>query len=219
MKILEGLPVSLDNEEIISLLRSSNANSKKQNSKPPSLELLENIYKMKEVAKQLIKPKAIYDVFPSKELKPRHMFKRSEQTILAICTISSEIEEKIDSLMKKGELSEGVILDAIASQAAEEVATEVNNSILNENVEILKNKKYTARFSPGYCRWQLAEGQELIFSLLSAEKIDVKLSNSKMMIPRKSISFAINIGDNVEKELGMRDCDNCDLLNCGYRRS
>jgi hypothetical protein len=39
-----------------------------------------------------------------------------------------------------------------------------------------------------------------------------------MMNPVKSVSFAINIGYEVDKELGLRGCENCDMINCAFRR-
>ena len=39
-----------------------------------------------------------------------------------------------------------------------------------------------------------------------------------MMNPVKSVSFAINIGKEVDKELGVRGCETCDMVNCAYRR-
>lgn len=219
MRILEQIGISLDNQEILQLLRSKNSSSQKgKTSKEPSPELLEDIESLKKEALELIETKAIYDVFLSKDLLPRHLFELSEKTIIAVCTISKALEDKISKLMSKGELAKGVILDAIASQAAEETATQLTKIVLEENKEILQENMFTSRFSPGYCRWSVEEGQQLIFSLLPVDTINVKLTPSFMMNPRKSVSFAINIGKRVEKDLGIKECDTCDLVDCNYRR-
>jgi hypothetical protein len=47
------------------------------------------------------------------------------------------------------------------------------------------------RFSPGYAKWDIKE-QRFIFRILSAADIVVRLTESCMMVPRKSISFRIN---------------------------
>ena len=219
MKILEHIGISLDNQEILQLLRSKNSSSQKnKKSKEPSPQLLEDIESLKKEALELIETKAIYDIFLSKDLQPRHLFDLSEKTIFAVCTVSKALEDKISRMMEKGELAKGVILDAIASNAAEETASQLTKIILEENKEILQEKMLTSRFSPGYCRWLVEEGQQLIFSLLPVEMINVKLSPSFMMIPRKSISFGINIGKEVEEDLGIKECDTCDLIDCNYRR-
>jgi len=219
LRILEQIGISLDNQEILQLLRSKNSSTQKgKASKEPSPQLLDDIESLKKEALELIETKAIYDVFSSKDLLPRHLFELSEKTIFAVCSISKALEDKISKQMDKGELAQGVILDAIASHAAEETASQLTKIILEENKEILHKNKYTSRFSPGYCRWSVEDGQKLIFSLLPVETIKVKLSPSFMMIPRKSVSFAINIGKRVEKDLGIKECVTCDLDDCDYRR-
>lgn len=219
MKILEEIELFVDNQDIIQLLRSKNSSVKGTKAKAPSTQLLQDIELMKKEAFELIETKAMYDIFSSEILQPRHLFERSKKTILAVCTISEKLEKKISTYMKEGKLTKGVILDAVASVAAEECASQLYDLILEENKEILQNNKYTARFSPGYCRWTIVEGQQLIFTLLPvAEKINVKLSSTSMMIPRKSVSFAINIGPNVEEDLGIKECEICEKYDCDYRR-
>ena len=215
MRLLQEIKITLDIDEIFNLLR---ANNKSKNEKKPSINLLDEINEQIEESLELIKPIGIFDIFESEKIKPRFLFKQSEKTVLAICTIGKELEQKSSSLLKKGELAQGIILDAIASHAAEETASSCNNLILDELKDEIENKEVTNRFSPGYCQWILEDGQSLIFSLLPAEKINVSLSQSMMMIPRKSISFALNIGDSVDKELGIRECETCRLENCKFRR-
>ena len=143
----------------------------------------------------------------------------SNKTVIAVCTIGKYLEENISNIIDEGELANGVILDAIASHAAEETAEQFNQIILDEIKDQIKGKKVTCRFSPGYCQWILEEGQRLIFNSLPTEFIDVTLSVSMMMKPVKSVSFAFNIGTEVDKELGVRDCETCDMINCTYRRT
>ncbi len=212
MKFIDRINFDLDIYEILKLLQ------KPKKSKPPSQELVAQINEFIEKYKDLIKPTAIYDIFPSNKLKPSHVFNLSEITILAICTISNKLEDEITLLLRKGEFSKGVILDAIASHATEIVAEKVNEEIINDNKPIFEGKKFTKRFSPGYCRWTIEDGQKVIFDLLPAEKIGIKLSDSMMMIPRKSISFAINVGEIIDENLGISECETCTLENCSYRR-
>ena len=212
MKILDDLAIELNTEEIIKLLKSPNS------TRTPPKELVQEIEELKKEAFPLIHPKAIYDKFSSIQMKPRHLFEMSEETFLAICTISKELENKVSELSQNGNLSQAVIFDAIASHAAEETAEVVNQIILEREKDIFLEKEHTARFSPGYCRWTVEEGQKMIFHLLPAGIIDVKLTDSFMMRPRKSVSFAINIGRKVEEGLGIKECDTCEDYYCEYRR-
>ncbi len=214
MRILEDIKITLDDDEIIRLLRSKNSMKK-----TPPKKMLDDISKMKEIALELIHPRGVFEFFDSNELKPRFLFSKSEKTAFAVCTIGRELEEKVSRTIDGGGLAEGVILDAIASHAAEETAEFVNQNILEEIENELNDKEATCRFSPGYCQWNLDEGQQLIFQLLPTEVVDVTLSVSMMMKPIKSVSFAINIGEEIDKDIGIRSCETCDLVNCAYRRS
>jgi len=214
MRLLETIEIKLDNEEIIRLLKS-----KKSMKRKPTQKMIDDINHLKEYVLQFIQPRGVYDVFDSKELQPQFLFSKSEKTILAVCTIGKQLEEKIANIMDEGELAKGVILDAIASHAAEETAEQFNQIILEEIKNQIKDKEVTCRFSPGYCQWVLEEGQRMIFNSLPTEFIDVTLSVSMMMKPIKSVSFAFNIGTEVDKELGLRECETCDMINCSYRKT
>jgi len=101
-----------------------------------------------------------------------------------------------------------LILDAFASEVAEEVARQSDRILAHKarEFDLWPSKRFrilahkarefdlwpSKRFSPGYKPWPLTE-QKFIFSLLPGEEIGVKLNpQSWMMIPRKSISFRIN---------------------------
>lgn len=215
LNIIDNFNIELENDEILRLLQNKSSQDKSRNA--PS-SLLDDIEEMKKEALPLIQPRAIYDIFTSEELEPRFLFKKSEMTILAISTIGNKLESLSKAFLKKGNLAQGVILDAIASHAAEQAAEYINQEILKEIAEKIEGKDITSRFSPGYCQWELDKGQRTIFDILDSSKIGVSLTQSMMMNPVKSVSFAINIGTDVDKELGIRGCENCDMINCTYRR-
>lgn len=216
MRLIKDIEIELDEEEILRLLSSKKGNRSK---KKASSILTDNIREAMKSSLELIKPKAIYDIVDSSSLNPRFLFKKSEKTILAVCTIGRDLETRGSQFISKGELSKGVIIDAIASHAAEQTAEHVNKTIIEDIKDGIKGKKVTLRFSPGYCQWELGKGQEMIFNLLETDKIGVTLSESMLMTPIKSVSFAINIGEEIDDELGSRDCETCSMVNCAYRRT
>ena len=215
MKFVEGFKINFDDKNILQLL---SRNKPKTENKKPNLKLLTEINQLKEVARKLIYPKAIHATYQSEDLEPRFLFKKSEKTVFAICTIGIQLENESEKSLKDGLLSRGVILDAIASSVTENIAEQTEQHIIKEIKDKKSKLEITNRFSPGYCQWSLEEGQNLIFSRLQGDSVGVTLTESKMMIPRKSISFAMNIGNNVDKNLGLRECDTCDLLDCSFRR-
>lgn len=216
MKLLDNIQIELDEKEILRLLSSKKGNRRKD--RKASSVLIDNIRETIKYSLEHINPKAVYDIVESSSLNPKFLFKKSEKTILAVCTIGKELEGRGSQFISKGELSKGVIIDAIASHAAELTADYVNKLIIEDIKDEIKGKKVTLRFSPGYCQWELGRGQEMIFNLLETDKIGVTLSETMMMNPIKSVSFAINIGKEVDKELGIRSCENCDMSNCSFRR-
>ena len=219
MKVLILEEITLDIEEIVQLLRgSSEQNKPKEEQKKPPEAMLQTIRNLIDNSMNEIQPIAIYDIFSSKDLTPKHIFQPSETTILAVCTIGPNLENKSKEELKNDNLMNGIILDAIASHAAEVAAEETNKKILEKEKELIINKKYTNRFSPGYCQWLIDLGQKLIFDLLHTDQIQVKLTPTYMMIPRKSISFAINIGSKVDQTLGLKECKTCKKENCDYRQ-
>jgi len=101
--------------------------------------------------------------------------------------------------MKNDELMKGLILDAIGSEAAEQVARQTDKALckIAREMDLWPSK----RFSPGYKAWNIEE-QRYIFQMIPGNLIDVTLNNSCLMIPRKSVSFRINFYD--RKELSTR---------------
>ncbi len=201
--------IKFENDEITRLL------SQGRKKKGLSSNMLKEVEFMKDEAKQLIEPKAVYTFFDAINLPKSPCFEESEKVALAICTIGHNLPNKVKKLMKEGHLSRGVILDAIGSAGAEFVAELVNLGINQAAKEL--TLQYSERYSPGYCEWALSN-QELFFNLLPAEEIDVKLTDSYLMIPVKSVSFAVNLGANIVESRWENRCTFCENSDCSYRR-
>jgi hypothetical protein len=64
--------------------------------------------------------------------------------------------------------------------------------------------------------WTVEVGQRQIFDLLDSSKIDVTLTESMLMIPKKSLTHILGIGVDM-LELGT-SCDYCSLREtCRYQ--
>jgi len=214
--LIEEFSFQLSIDEVFRLLISEKTRTGKTRSPPEQLR--NEVQELLQFSRQFIEPKALYGFFSSERLTPRFLFAKAATTALAICTIGPKLEKESQKLINEGALSQGVILDAIASCAAEAVAEETYQLLCQKIKQEFPQKELTQRFSPGYCRWTLEEGQKTIFRLLSGETIGVRLTPSFLMIPQKSVSFAINIGPEVDKLLGVRECSTCQLLDCRFRR-
>ncbi|MCB4791222.1 MAG: hypothetical protein LHV68_04975 [Elusimicrobia bacterium] len=103
-------------------------------------------------------------------------------------TIGPGLEEKRNKYINEKEPSRALILDAIGSVIAEELAEITNKQINNEH----KKNKMTKRFSPGYGDWALS-GQKDFLLWLGAEQIGIKLNPNFQMLPEKSVSAILGM--------------------------
>ncbi len=140
--------------------------------------------------------------------------KRSGSAALFICTAGPEIGIRSRNAMKEGDLLEGYIYDVIGSEAVE-AATDLMQIGMEADLA-LTGKGITNRFSPGYCGWNVAE-QHKLFSLMPDNFCGIRLTESALMDPVKSVSGIIGIGENVKKL--PYTCSLCDLKDCIYRKS
>lgn len=206
MSFKSDLPIDIGSmTKILSGGRKTTGLSKK------SLDQIENLV---EYARTLFHPRVIYEIFDRTELPPLPYFREADEVAFSVCTIGEQLPSKVVSLFKEGKLVDGTILDAIGSIAADALADKVNE-IINEHASN-NSLETTLRYSPGYCSWPL-NGQSVIFDKLSVDIINVKLTESFLMLPVKSVSFAVNIGPNVSESTWENRCRTCRKV-CDYRR-
>jgi hypothetical protein len=186
---------------------------------------VDNLDSLLEECKELIKPAAIYTFTKiekvSKEglLLGKGKFLRSPklaeqlscstEIALYIMTIGPDLEKRVTSIATD-KILDSWILDNIGTYALRTLGKHIEGRIRNE-----KGWKIS-RFNPGSTpSWNL-EDQETIFSILSKktvqERIGVSLTESFMMVPRKSVSGVMGqaISD-------YHNCQEC-RLTCDYRQ-
>lgn len=129
------------------------------------------------------------------------------------CTAGKGIGERSRLAMKERDLLEGYIYDVIGSEAVEAAADIMQNDLEHEMSAL--GEKITNRFSPGYCGWDVSE-QHKLFSLLPGNFCGIRLTESALMDPVKSVSGIIGIGPGVKRM--PYTCNLCDMKNCIYRR-
>jgi len=132
---------------------------------------------------------------------------------LFICTAGAGISEKSKELMATGDLIEGYILDVIGSVTVEAAIDKIQDGF---EYELIKSGyKIANRYSPGYCGWALSE-QKRFFALFPENHCGIKLSDSCLMDPIKSVSGVIGFGRNIKKMA--YECQMCELETCIYRK-
>ncbi len=136
----------------------------------------------------------------------------SEAYALFICTAGVEYEAYQQRLKERGDMVRVFIADALGSVIAEKCADQMEKA-LQESIDKL-GWKHTNRFSPGYCGWHVSQ-QQLLFPLFQGHTCGVRLTDSSLMVPIKSVSGIVGLGKDV-RHLDYT-CGLCDFKQC-YKR-
>ncbi|MFH1778549.1 MAG: vitamin B12 dependent-methionine synthase activation domain-containing protein [Candidatus Omnitrophota bacterium] len=109
---------------------------------------------------------------------------------LFICTIGSDLPNRVNEYVAKGEIARATILDAVGSEFAEALAQRVDDLIRAQ----AKREGFSAsrRFSPGYGDWTVFD-QAKILKILKANRLGVKVTKSCIMVPEKSVTACIGL--------------------------
>jgi hypothetical protein len=207
--LLEGFTVAVDPADVLRFLGT------KARGKPaPGERYDELVRETLSAAERLIAPRGIYVYAAGRDLLGSTMFENFDKMAFCVCTIGPALEEEVTRLAKSGDVLRAVVLDAVGSVAAEAVAEYIDDRIAAEAAR--QGLKTSCRASPGYGDWDVRE-QAAIFALVPAERIGVKLSPSSMMIPRKSISFAMHIAKEPARLRSESSCENCSKRDCPLR--
>ena len=136
---------------------------------------------------------------------------------LGVVTIGGSLENKVSELFSLGEYPRAVALDAVGTVAVEALSRYVRNLICQEAKD--RNLQITRYFSPGYNDWDISQ-QKDIFKVIPTNKIGVSLTESCMILPRKSLSWIIGMGKRVIISSKERDaCKICKAKNCQFRKT
>ena len=143
----------------------------------------------------------------------RHLAEAEEVAVMAV-TVGSAVEEAIDSAFSAGEYSRALLLDAAATTATEACADYLNRTV---TAEAKKRGLYTAfRFSPGYGDWDITV-QDDIVRLSEGDSIGITVTESSMLIPRKSVTAVIPLRAQKAEALA-HGCSACTYQKCPSRK-
>ncbi len=143
----------------------------------------------------------------------KEMLKECSKAVIMAATIGNDIE----NIIRRYEITDmykALILDSCASAAVENLCDNFQNWLEEE----LKGMFLTDRFSPGYGDMPFKQ-QKQICSILNTQKsIGVSLSQSGIMIPRKSVTAVIGISNKPQNKR-FRGCEYCSMFkNCSFRK-
>ncbi|RDY23016.1 Vitamin B12 dependent methionine synthase, activation domain protein [Romboutsia maritimum] len=202
-----------------------------------SKELIEIINECRDFTKQRINPRYILRVYSLKHksenskrseiiklegtninLESRDLYdllKNCNKCIVMAATLGIEIEREIRKYSYQN-LTKGIIIDACATTAIEEICDLIQSEI---KIKLLKDGKYiTQRYSPGYGDLSIFKNIDIINLLDSSKEIGLTITQNGIMIPRKSVIAIIGISDSVTIH-NTKSCKNCkNNTTCKYRK-
>lgn len=137
------------------------------------------------------------------------------QVAVAVCTIGPALEERMTALFAEGDAARAMALEGAGVAAIRQVANAVGVSICD--AATARGLKVGMRASPGQEGWPIQQ-QRVLFGLIPAQDIGVRLTSSCLMLPRKSVSFAIGLG--LEMRADSVPCDFCSKRErCNWNRA
>lgn len=138
---------------------------------------------------------------------------RAQEVVVMLCTLGRALDGTIASLFNTDPLA-ALALDGFGSTAVEMLAVKASNYF--EKIANYGGYKTSMPLNPGMIGWPVDVGQAEIFSLLDCEVIDVSLTDSFMMVPNKSVSLVIGMGE--EMSSAGTPCEFCNLKEtCRYQ--
>lgn len=210
MEHLDSIPVQLDPDKVVSRLHLGE-------------KYLEAIREAIEIAHSLIKPRVVYEVsyvtrkntdsvdiddvrFTSRVLRVN--LDRVNRVFPYIMTIGAELENKATS---SKDLMKQFYLETMGDLALDHIGT-----YLEEHLTTKYRLGKISEMNPGSLEdWPITE-QKPLFSIFGDvhDLIGVKLTESFLMIPRKSVS-----GIYFPKEVTFYSCQLCPRKNCKERQA
>lgn len=147
-----------------------------------------------------------------------HHLKDSTMCAVLGVTLGSLVDTKI-KFYEKTNLTKALILDACASTAIEWVCDEASNKIKEEALNDY-DLGITYRYSPGYGDFGIDIQPEIINALEAQKKIGLTVTETNILIPRKSVTAIIGFQDKniISIHPGCRACNNakwCQLRKGG----
>jgi hypothetical protein len=183
------------------------------------------------VAKKLAQPRAIYREIEIKAITnstlrladdtEMHVGKKiatwwqgSTRLTIALCTVGGAVEEQVKALSQKGEHLAALTLDACGSLALGSILDQVNRYTCERATK--EGIRAGPSLNPGYAEWPLTD-QQLIFEIMPAHTIGIRLNEQCMMIPKQSATTCTGLGvsQNFEK---FNRCYHCGVPKCPFRK-
>ena len=138
----------------------------------------------------------------------------AEELVTVVCTIGHKLEKQVTEYLGGSEPLRGLLLDGIGNAAVDSLTQEVCKLI--KDIASLRDYQASSPCSPGMPGFPITE-QWPLFQLVPTGEIGVSLTASGLMVPRKSASMVIGLGQQVTTWEQAEVCARCNLSGtCHY---
>ncbi len=224
MRILK-LPVEIDDKIVLEYL------GYKDSAKAP-FDVLGRVEKCIKKSLDIIESRVCYDklkfdvdlaarrlIFPNGEFfSGDYVVKKlakADYLILVVATIGKQIERLSTECFSKGHVLDALIFDCIGNVALDSLMAAFWSALTLD----AKRRGFgvTNFISPGQNVWDIRE-QAVIFKLIDPLSIGVRLNESLMMSPEKSLAVVCGVGKKIKTAGETISCDECGMENCSYKK-
>lgn len=141
----------------------------------------------------------------------------AESMFLCLCTLGSGIDERIDYYYSKGSHAKAYYLDLAGTALIGAVSRKIANNTKKQLQALGLNT--TISLEPGHSYWPDLLQQRLIYDMLKASAIGVKILDSGVILPKKSLTLVMGIGKNIPENT-KNHCHYCKARdNCNLSRA
>lgn len=219
--IMEEFELNIEEDDIIRLLESGTSE--------PSEQLLASLKEEIKAFRTYVRPEIWWKKIYIKKVEKNRVIlensvvfhgefiakklKSCSYVVVLVSTIGSEIDDIIQKAFDGGNYLKGIIIDNIGTVSVEKI----NKIFWKRLADGVKgtNTGITGRLSPGEAVWPITE-QEKIFQCFNDDELDVKLLESFLMVPFKSISGVYGFGEGIGIKSFEHICSECTMENCSY---
>lgn len=143
------------------------------------------------------------------------LLRRCDKVAIFVLSIGNHLEDMVAHLAENNLVLQATVLDAIGSNAAEQLAGFVEDRV--KRLVAPQGLYISRRYSPGYCDWELGQ-QQMVFRAMQGDTAGVRLTEGCLMLPRKSVSGIIGIGQCADDIVNYNPCNVCRKEECPGRR-
>lgn len=133
----------------------------------------------------------------------------AEKLILFIATVGSEFEDRLKEYKQAGRIAEAYALDLSGTAFVTKISMAAVNKLKEDYLK--EGLSTTFPMGPGHSYWNGLEDIRVIFQLLKAGQIGLRLNDVNIISPFKSVAMVMGAGHDLPDFKGKTHCHYCSI--------